>query len=332
MPRDRKPSDDARLKRRPHITVDLTARSHRIIGPAFADPTSRGILVGLWMLGRDSWATATGNIVMLTHADLAWLTNRRGSYPGLCQLLKVCKPVGYRVWIHGRADPVPSWRQLGADLARSPCQPGADSARAWRGAGVELASVPREFGAVSVHIRNFAKRQNLRAADRGQWPHAPQPQEQVQEQVQEQEEESASPPARGESANGSDEAADPPLTETQEQALHLAQHLRTCILEADPNAKVPPENKLDPWTRDFDRMLRRDPPDRTPETIQQVIDFATRDEFWSQNILSAGKLRKQFDALKRRMHAPARASPAQRREDEAKETARQLADEMRGAG
>jgi hypothetical protein len=77
----------------------------------------------------------------------------------------------------------------------------------------------------------------------------------------------------------------------------LARRLRTRILENLPNAKVPEDTQkgLRGWCSDFDLMIRKDK--RTPEEIEQLIDWAQADSFWQSNILSAGKLRKQFDRL-----------------------------------
>jgi hypothetical protein len=40
---------------------------------------------------------------------------------------------------------------------------------------------------------------------------------------------------------------------------------------------------------------------RSPERIEQVIQWATKDPFWSKNILSTAKLREKFDALVMKM-------------------------------
>jgi len=49
------------------------------------------------------------------------------------------------------------------------------------------------------------------------------------------------------------------------------------------------------WAIDTDKMLRID--NRSEEDCENVIRFSTSDDFWSANILSASKLRKQFDQL-----------------------------------
>ena len=45
------------------------------------------------------------------------------------------------------------------------------------------------------------------------------------------------------------------------------------------------------------RLMRTDGDDRTPENIVAVFDWVARDGFWSKNILSPTKLRKQWDVL-----------------------------------
>lgn len=73
----------------------------------------------------------------------------------------------------------------------------------------------------------------------------------------------------------------------------LAAKLRDLILQNNPKAKVPDD--LEKWANDIDLMIRIDK--RTEEEIDAVIKFSQLDNFWKTNILSAGKLRKQFDQL-----------------------------------
>lgn len=64
------------------------------------------------------------------------------------------------------------------------------------------------------------------------------------------------------------------------------------ILEHLPGFKRP---DLQKWSLTIDRMIRLD--NRDPEEIKKVITYAQEDEFWRSNILSADKLRKQYDTL-----------------------------------
>ena len=71
----------------------------------------------------------------------------------------------------------------------------------------------------------------------------------------------------------------------------LALLLKNKILSNNPKAKI----KENGWAKDVDLMIRVD--NRTPEEIKEVIEFSQSHEFWWKNILSMGKLRKQFDKL-----------------------------------
>ena len=76
----------------------------------------------------------------------------------------------------------------------------------------------------------------------------------------------------------------------------------------NPNVKIP--DKLEIWQTAIDRMIRIDK--RTPEEIETVLRWSQADDFWSTNILSTTKLRKQYDQLWLKMQQtgnPARASP-----------------------
>jgi len=90
-------------------------------------------------------------------------------------------------------------------------------------------------------------------------------------------------------------------------ALDLAIHLRDAILSHSPDAKIPkPARRLtsrDPedltgWARDMDLAMRLD--GRTAEQLRRAIDWVHRKpdgEWWRPNVLSAGKLRAQYDQL-----------------------------------
>jgi len=72
----------------------------------------------------------------------------------------------------------------------------------------------------------------------------------------------------------------------------LAKLLYDLILENDPKAKNP---KLPNWAADIDKLHRLD--GRSFEEIEAVIRWCQQDDFWHTNILSAGKLRSQFQQL-----------------------------------
>lgn len=59
------------------------------------------------------------------------------------------------------------------------------------------------------------------------------------------------------------------------------------------------EQSKNSWANTFRLMVERDNRDR--REICEVIRFSQEDDFWHKNILSASKLRKQFDTLKAQM-------------------------------
>ena len=79
----------------------------------------------------------------------------------------------------------------------------------------------------------------------------------------------------------------------------LASLLFQKIQERKPDYKEP---NLQSWAKDIDLMLRIDK--RKPEIIDKAILWCQVDDFWQNNILSAGKLRKQFDRLEMEMRKP----------------------------
>ena len=83
------------------------------------------------------------------------------------------------------------------------------------------------------------------------------------------------------------------------EALRLAGVLATQILGNNPDNRELSEDKKEAtvtrWAKDMDLMIRKD--QRNPETVQKVILWTQGDDFWHKNILSAGKLRAQFDRL-----------------------------------
>ena len=64
------------------------------------------------------------------------------------------------------------------------------------------------------------------------------------------------------------------------------------MLKNNPNAKQP---NFQVWGKNIDKMVRLD--NRTVEQIEGAIRWSQQDSFWSANILSTDKLRKQYDKL-----------------------------------
>jgi phage replication O-like protein O len=81
-----------------------------------------------------------------------------------------------------------------------------------------------------------------------------------------------------------------------EIGLRLSTFLFSFLKERNNGHKPPDLNK---WGIDIDKMIRVD--SRDPNDIESVIRWCQEDDFWKNNILSAGKLRKQFDQLKLKM-------------------------------
>ena len=74
--------------------------------------------------------------------------------------------------------------------------------------------------------------------------------------------------------------------------LKLAELLYKQIQNNLPNVKEP---DLEVWANEFRLMMERDK--RKGEEIQDLIIKTQSDNFWKKNILSPGKLRKQYDRL-----------------------------------
>jgi hypothetical protein len=76
--------------------------------------------------------------------------------------------------------------------------------------------------------------------------------------------------------------------------LELAEYLLKAIKENYPDMQVK-ESNLKNWAVTFRLMIDRD--NRTEQAIRNCIDWVSGHDFWHKNILSADKLRKQYDRL-----------------------------------
>ena len=74
--------------------------------------------------------------------------------------------------------------------------------------------------------------------------------------------------------------------------MKLAELLFKKIRENNPSAKEP---NLESWANTFRLMMERD--DREGKEVQDLILWCQQHHFWYKNILSADKLRKQYDRL-----------------------------------
>lgn len=86
--------------------------------------------------------------------------------------------------------------------------------------------------------------------------------------------------------------------------LELAEYLYHLIVSKNPAWHVKPN--WDQWAEDVRKLHEID--ERTHEQIRLVITWAQQDQFWSGNILSPAKLRKQFNTLVVQMGQKVRGS------------------------
>ncbi len=92
------------------------------------------------------------------------------------------------------------------------------------------------------------------------------------------------------------------------EAITLTVLFITCIQQNDSKAKVPSPGtkRFTDWVSTMDKIHRID--GRARAEIEQVILFSQNDRFWSTNILSVSKLRKQYSQLMLKMGRGKRAS------------------------
>ena len=83
----------------------------------------------------------------------------------------------------------------------------------------------------------------------------------------------------------------------------IAQWMFGLIRKLNPDHKPP---NLDAWANTVRLMREQD--QRAPEDIRAVFAWANADPFWQVNILSAEKLRSQFDQLAVKRHRPSGSS------------------------
>src|SRR5699024_7231329 len=102
-----------------------------------------------------------------------------------------------------------------------------------------------------------------------------------------------------------DDGQSKPEKQFPEEVHQLSQHLADWVIRN--GHRKPTVGKT--WLQAIDRLIRID--EYTPDQIRQVIDWSQQDEFWQGNIMSAPKLRKQFDQLKTRMFQERNRQPQQ---------------------
>lgn len=92
--------------------------------------------------------------------------------------------------------------------------------------------------------------------------------------------------------------------------LTLSSLLLEKIKSRNNNFKEP---NLETWGKDIDLMISRDA--RDPNEIKEVICWCQEDSFWRNNILSPGKLRKQYDQLVLKMNDLSQFDPKPRKDN-----------------
>jgi len=87
----------------------------------------------------------------------------------------------------------------------------------------------------------------------------------------------------------------------QSDALKLAELLFSEIIKENPKSRLWNHNNgtkqktITGWAKDIEKLIRLDK--QEPSTVEEVILFATHDNFWGANILSGRKLRDKWDTL-----------------------------------
>jgi len=81
-----------------------------------------------------------------------------------------------------------------------------------------------------------------------------------------------------------------------EEDFALATSIYKGVLTVAPKTSKP---NLESWANDVRLMREQD--GHTLDEIKQVFEFANTDQFWQTNVLSTGKLRKQFSTLHSKM-------------------------------
>ncbi len=144
MPRARYPSDEARMKMRPHIKVHLTVATHPKMAELWADLRTRGMLVELWRIAAESFAAKRDDTVTLSPASIISITGMERHSYAVDAVRKLCALAQY---------PVSCRCAVGALKVRPRCA----------------------CSALTVKVRNFAKKQGWNSADSGETPAPPPP-------------------------------------------------------------------------------------------------------------------------------------------------------------
>jgi hypothetical protein len=140
------------------------------------------------------------------------------------------------------------------------------------------------------------------------------------DQEKERDSEVAGPTSETPIPNGTGPSPAEPSVPTKTESPFLPDARALADYFADALLKVKPDGRLvkggaqrERWVAIFERMLRID--QRKPDRARGLIDWVTRHEFWAANVLSAEKLRQQYDRLELVREREATAPRGGRRPD-----------------
>ena len=95
MSRKQYPSDKERGRTKPFARLHYSVANHRKTAAAWSDLQLRGMLVELWRLGGEKYASETGDRLLLTASDLQGVTGAKGVANGRRALGRLMASVGY---------------------------------------------------------------------------------------------------------------------------------------------------------------------------------------------------------------------------------------------
>lgn len=75
----------------------------------------------------------------------------------------------------------------------------------------------------------------------------------------------------------------------------LAEYLKKLMLQNDPESRTAKKANMQVWSDDMRKLVELD--GRSLHQVSVVIKWSQKNDFWSTNILSPGKLRDKFDML-----------------------------------
>jgi hypothetical protein len=95
MPRERFPSDDKRLKQRPHVKVHLSWPTHPRYAHVYADRNLRAVVLGVWVVAARAHVSATNDEVTMLMSQVMELTACNHPPAALQLLRRTCAAMGW---------------------------------------------------------------------------------------------------------------------------------------------------------------------------------------------------------------------------------------------